>query len=438
MALVVGLGWVARDVPRAEWELLILSTGLLSLGTLVWIKQATEGMARWEIWGWGWLFRAVILGTFPLWSDDVVRFYWDAWVAQEGLSPYAHTPRSLLTQMPAAAQAIFPQLNSPDYYSVYLPWHQQLFQWALGDGVDLSTFVWRLQWGYAVIETGVWAVIFAFSTASQAHRWKWLYWQPIWLLEFLGNLHVEGLVAVFLVATYIAYLSTDKVWISVLLFAGSVAWKWTPLLWVPLGWVMLRGRDRWKALGVGGIGLGLLTYPVVAHLATMGQSLDLYFQRFEFNASLYYLARAVGQALLGYNPIGLVGPMLSLLAMVGIGYTAFRTRIPVSVRAYYSYGVYLALATTVHPWYVIPWVVVGVLAGRTAPWVGLWCLGWSYHAYSVPEQSVWGYALLGTWTIAEEFIWWRRQVLPATRAEDFLRRFFQYLSPNSPAATKLR
>lgn len=429
----LGLWWVAREVPRSEWLLLIGTTGLLAIVMVVLIRQSAFGTPRWQVWGWGLTFRLVILGAIPLWSDDVVRFYWDAWVQYVDISPYAHTPRALLASMPSEAKAIFPQLNSSDYYSVYLPLHQGLFRLALADGVSLPDFIWRLQALYIFLEMLVWAGILYLSTSTQVEKWKWLLWNPILLLEFIGNLHVEGLLVVFLVATYVVYLSTNRVWISIIPFVISVAWKWTPLLWVPLLWTVFRGRDRWRALSVGVFGIVLLTFPVGSHVVTVGQSLDLYFQRFEFNASVYYIVRNTGQWILGYNPIGFVGPALSVLALMSILYWAFVSKRPWYLRAYYSYGVYLALATTVHPWYVLPWLVVGVLAGRSAPWVSLWVMGWSYHAYTLPEQPIWGYALMGCWVLGEEFIWRQRQAPPATRAIGFLHKFFQYLSPNSLA-----
>jgi len=438
IGLALGLGWIAREVPRSDWFALIGMTGLLCLGMVLWIRHSPADLSKWQVWGWGLVFRLMVLGTFPLWSDDVVRFYWDAWVAHLDMSPYAHTPRALLSQMPPDAQAVFPQLNSPDYYSVYLPLHQRLFQWALGGGVSLAEFTWRLQVLYLGLELLVWGIILWLSTPSQVNQWKWILWHPIFILEFIGNLHVEGLAAVFLVAFVVMYLSTNKMWISVVPFAIAVGWKWTPMLWVPLMWSIFPRRSRVQALVVGAVVLGGLTFPVAAHLVTMGQSLDLYFQRFEFNASIYYLVRDVGQWLLGYNPIGFVGPALSALAVVGILYWAFGSRADGYTRAYYSYGLYLAFATTVHPWYVIPWIVVGVLAGRSAPWFGLWCMVWSYHAYSLPEQPIWGYALLGCWVLGEEISWMRGQVPPATRGEDFLRKFFQYLSPNIHVEVKRR
>lgn len=432
------LAWTVRNVPRSEWELLILTTGLLTFGMWGWIKWGPEGQSRGEILVWALGFRLVLWGEFPAWSDDVYRFYWDAWVALKGWSPYAFTPRSILVDVPLEAQYIFPQLNSPDYFSVYLPWHQRLFQVALGDGTTIQTFATHLQGIYLGIEMACWWIILKLSTSLWVEKWKWVIWNPLFLLEFIGNLHIEGLVVVFLILGWVVYLSTQKMWISILPYLFSVAWKWTPLLWVPLLWKAFPPKERWKALVAGGIGLPIFTWSIWSQIGQVGQSLDLYFQRFEFNASVYYLVREIGQWMLGYNPIATVGPVLSVMAVGGILYWAWFHRGPGLLRAYYSYGLYLALSTTVHPWYVLPWLAVGVMAGRSASWFGMWFLSWSYHAYSQPEQPIWAYAVLGCWVIGEEIIFSRTLKLPATREVSYLRKFFQCLSLNIPVARERR
>ena len=435
--ILVGLlALTVRVTPREEWLWLIGLTGLLTIGVFGWIKTSPASLSIWEILTWALVFRLTTLGVFPSWSDDVFRFYWDAWVAKLGGSPYAQTPRDGLPEMPPMAQAIFPQLNSPDYYSVYLPWHQTLFRLALGEGSNVHVFALKLQGIYTFIELICWGIILKLSTMDWISRWKWILWNPILILEFIGNLHVEGLLVVFLVLSWTLYLSTSKMWISIVPFVMAIAWKWTPLVWVPLLWVAFDRSNRWKALLFGVVSLPIFTWSLWPEVSRVGASLDLYFQRFEFNASVYYLFRDMGIWILGYNPIQILGPWLSGLTVFGILYWAWRHPGNGRVRAYYSYTLYLALATTVHPWYALPWMVVSVLSGRSAGWVGLWFMSWSYHAYSHPEQPIWAYACLGCWILGEEIIFWRTPKLPAKHGLNYLHKFFQYLSPSNLAEVK--
>lgn len=48
------------------------------------------------------------------------------------------------------------------------------------------------------------------------------------------------------------------------------------------------------------------------------QSANLYYQKFEFNASIYYLLRQIGFWWYGYNTIAFLGKALAVLAIAGI------------------------------------------------------------------------------------------------------------------------
>src|SRR5690606_27633197 len=118
---------------------------------------------------------------------------------------------------------------------------------------------------------------------------------------------------------------------------------------------------------------------------TLFKSVNLYFQSFEFNASLYYLLRESGYWLTGYNLIRYIGPLLAVLAMYLI------IRFSRSVKeendytfvwtALISWSFYLFLSSTVHPWYIIPLVFWATLTGFTFPmiWSALIILSYVHY-----------------------------------------------------------
>ena len=122
------------------------------------------------------------------------------------------------------------------------------------------------------------------------------------------------------------------------------------------------------------------------------QSLSLYFQRFEFNASVYYLLRTFGQWIIGYNPIVQLGPVLALVATGLILYFSNKGvrrdwNIPKTMML--LYGLFLLFATTVHPWYVLPLLAFMPLTEFRFPliWSGLAFLtyaGYTPTGYSEP------------------------------------------------------
>ena len=120
-------------------------------------------------------------------------------------------------------------------------------------------------------------------------------------------------------------------------------------------------------------------------LEGMFSSLSLYFQRFEFNASLYYVLRTAGQWLIGFNPIVQLGPLLALLAAGLILYFSIKAEKqgwPLPKTILLLYGLFLLCATTVHPWYVLPLLALMPFTSFRFPlvWSGLVFL--TYAGYS--------------------------------------------------------
>ncbi len=63
--------------------------------------------------------------------------------------------------------------------------------------------------------------------------------------------------------------------------------------------------------------VSLALFAIVFDVATVQHllnSIDLFIRHFEFNASIYYLARWVGTMVAGYNIIAIAGPFLILLS----------------------------------------------------------------------------------------------------------------------------
>ena len=117
----------------------------------------------------------------------------------------------------------------------------------------------------------------------------------------------------------------------------------------------------------------------------MTASISLYFQKFEFNAGIYYLIREIGYYIKGYNIIGMAGPWLSMFTFLLIVCIALlsnpRKDSTPSVWLWILF-VYFAFATIVHPWYATSLVALSVLTRYRFPilWSALIFL--SYIGYS--------------------------------------------------------
>jgi len=112
--------------------------------------------------------------------------------------------------------------------------------------------------------------------------------------------------------------------------------------------------------------LGMLFYPFISQpmLDNLWSSINLYFQTFEFNASIYYLVRSVGFYITGYNVIAIIGPALSGITLLVVLYLAMRKNAvkggELFVSMLLAVTVYFLLSTTVHPWYITTLVALSV------------------------------------------------------------------------------
>jgi hypothetical protein len=120
-------------------------------------------------------------------------------------------------------------------------------------------------------------------------------------------------------------------------------------------------------------------------LEHISNSLDLYFRNFEFNAGIYFIVRNVWSALVGYNPISVLGPLFSVVGLLLI-LTVVILRRNKTLQALpetwlWIYTIYLMTATTVHPWYLIPLVVLGAISGYLFPmfWSALAFMSYSHY-----------------------------------------------------------
>jgi hypothetical protein len=121
----------------------------------------------------------------------------------------------------------------------------------------------------------------------------------------------------------------------------------------------------------------------------------LYFRKFEFNASIYYLLRYIGQQITGYNLIQYLGPILGI-ATIGFNiYQATKSKTS-SLQSFMQYALmvwtaYLLLATTVHPWYVMSILFFSIFTSWKFSLVWSYLIILSYVNYSFPSyyENMW-------------------------------------------------
>lgn len=346
--------------------------------------------------------RLILVFAFPNLSDDIYRFLWDGHLINDGINPYLYTPAEFLAGEGSTSeiyQMLFPSLNSPNYYSVYPPVCQAMFAtctWMFKNDIYWATVLMKVF--FVIGETlSIYFLMKLTRMAGFTLKRVLLYaLNPLIIIELCGNLHFEAWMILFLVLALWAFIRRRYKFFG--LFMGlSIGSKLLPLMFLPFFLLRTRLNDLIRGFLMMTLVLVVIFAPffgldLIYHLY---DSLNLYFQKFEFNASIYYIARWIGFQIKGYNVIQTIGPLLYLSAFLVIialvvaeGRKTFRSLLEQMLLAFTTY---LLLATTVHPWYLALPVMFSVFTHYRYPvfWSGLICCTYVNYAYDPYHENLW-------------------------------------------------
>jgi alpha-1,6-mannosyltransferase len=344
------------------------------------------------------VFRLSVIFSIPALSDDFYRFIWDGRLLAAGIHPFAEVPSYYMTaehSITALDAELFNKLNSRETYTIYPPFAQLIF-WLSVVGSDGSIYGSMLVMKIVIFffELGtLWIFPGILRQFKQAPAGVLIYaLNPLAILELTGNLHFEGIM-IFFFLTGIFFLRKQQRLASSITYALSICTKLIPLIFLPL----MARHIGWKKAIVYGLLTGGITLLLFAPLLTedivhgLSTSLRYYFQRFEFNASVYYLLRSAGYLLFGFNIIQFSGPVLGLMATLIILMISFRNlpkRFPDALDAgifrqmLWCLLAYFLLTTILHPWYIITLLAICIFTPYRFPviWTGVIFL--TYEGYT--------------------------------------------------------
>ena len=417
----------AYDLVRTDYLKLIgLYTGLFFLFyKLVQISKHDLKLLSWIAFG----FRAVFILAIPNLSQDFYRFIWDGRMILEGFNPYLYTPESFIVigEFPVAqAQELYTGMGSlsASHFTNYPPLNQLCFVIAglfsgksiLGSAVVLRLIIiaadfGTLHFGKKLLE----------KLNLPVRNIFWYILNPFIIIELTGNLHFEGVMIFFLVwSLYLLY--SGKWRFAALVFACSVSIKLIPLIFLPLFWQWFtKGNvianktkqsvspkeiamsqtplnDKWIPAFAGMT--KLITFYAIVGTATLllfapfyssqfitnyAETVALWFHNFEFNASLYYIAREVGYFFRGYNEIAIIGTYTAIIVFLCVfGMSFFRkntTMIQLITAMLLALSFYYFTASTVHPWYIATLLILSIFTKYKFPLVWSFVIILSYLAY---------------------------------------------------------
>jgi hypothetical protein len=324
-----------------------------------------------------WLTGAVVLRLsllfmVPNLSDDVYRFIWDGRLWLAGQQPFAQVPSDFLNQhLPGLDASLFSLLNSNNY-TIYPPVAQGVF-WLSARLSPQSVFGSIVVMRIVAIAAEVGSLWLMRSLLRSyqlpAGKAGWYAFNPLVILELTGNLHPEVFMIFFLLL-FAVWLQSGRWATAAVAFAGAICAKLLPIMFLPFMPAVIGWRKAMMFYFITAVVCMLMFLPMIDPEALAGwdNSLHLYVEKFEFNASLYYLVRAYGFHETGYNIIQQTGWKLALVSGVWIGVGALiyvygpRSRDNMSLWAAFLFAgvVYFFHATIVHPWYIVPLLMYSV------------------------------------------------------------------------------
>jgi alpha-1,6-mannosyltransferase len=376
------------------------------------------------------VLRLVFLFATPNLSQDFYRFIWDGRMILAGFNPYLFTPESFISvsKFPVAqAQELYKGMGTLNgsHFTNYPPIKQFIFMVAAffsGKSILGSVIVFRVFIIAADIGTLYFGKKLLERLKMPVHTIFWYILNPFIIIELTGSLHFEGIMIFFLILSlYLLHMGNWKT--AAIIFALSVSVKLIPLLFLPLFFQLfvnnseraqkenhnLKGRalNFKKLLGfyfIIGITILILFAPFFssAFAHNYSETVQLWFSTFEFNASLYYVAREIGYWATGYNEIAIIGTYIPILTVVMLLLFTFlrknTTLQQVIVSMLLAATLYYFISTTIHPWYLATLLILSVFTNYKFPLVWSFMIILSYLAYANSENSE------NLWIIALEYV----------------------------------
>lgn len=381
------------------------------------------------------VFRFAFLFSFPRLSDDYFRFVWDGIMTNLFHNPYTVLPSTFIRHsgdVNELLEQLYSRMNSPDYYTIYPPVLQFIFAfaaWLSPHSLLGAVMVLRLSCIAAEIGTLVLLKKLLHHFQLPVTNLLWYALNPLVIIELSGNLHFEAVMIFFLVlAIYLLVIAGSEATkqsppiheprldgmtssemkkagmaiiprfiFSAIAFSLSIATKLIPLLFLPF----LIRRLGWKRsiiyFAVIAAMLALLFLPFIDRelISNFGSSMDLYFQKFEFNASIYYIIRWIGFAVKGYNIIQSAGQWLAASVFISV-MVLMVTEKKIIIRNFFSMAqwaltIFLLLSTTVHPWYLTTLVMFTVFTEMkfAIVWSLVVILSYATYQTQLYEENLW-------------------------------------------------
>ena len=366
------------------------------------------------------LFRLIFLFAIPNLSQDFYRFIWDGRMILKGLNPYLSIPQSFIQQGIQPISEAYNLYNgmgemNASHYTNYPPINQLCFLIAAlfaSKSVFGSIIILRI-----IIILADIGILYYGKKLLQILNLpvKNIFWyalNPFIIIEMTGNLHFEPVMLFFLICS-LYKLNQQKWTFAAILLACSISVKLIPLLFLPLFYQWFIKKELKWLIGIQKLSLfyiitlaaliiSFLPFYSSEFIKNYSDSVGLWFKKFEFNASFYYIFREIGYLFRGWNEIEIIGKITPFLTITFVLIVSFfrnnKSMIQLITALLFGLCFYYFTTTTVHPWYLATPLILSIFTKYRFPVIWSIVIIFSYQAY---ENNPWKENL---WFVAIEYI----------------------------------
>ena len=391
--ILCGFYILANEVIRNQTVQLLVVFSVLFALLWFWIKNYSSLSLIFIL---GIFSRMIFMYNVPELSQDFYRFIWDGSIQLLGINPYLFTPKSLIEIIDFPnADLLYQKMGSlsAGNYSNYPPFSQYLYK-ILGYfnyfDLDFPVYILKLIYFGGDIITYFIGIKLLERVNLAPEYIAWYFLNPLLIIEGIGNLHGEGLMVCFTLISCL-YIIQKKTILGGFFLSLSIATKLLPLLVFPLFYHYLGvGKFLFFSLSLLIFSLCLwLPFYEGEMLIHYKETIDLWFTSFEFNGSIYNIVRAIGYEVKGYNIIkqlGKVTPYINIGIIIIFTFLPSNRNIKLLFKnMLFLLSSYFFISTTVHPWYIINLIMLGILSGYAFPIIWSLTVFWSYSAYGLEE-----------------------------------------------------
>ncbi|MBC7887588.1 MAG: hypothetical protein H7Z13_06845 [Ferruginibacter sp.] len=398
---------IAYVIPRTSFAIfIVMVTVLFVLFMLMTAKDFSQDHFK-ELLLLAFLSRLIFLFAFPSLSDDYFRFIWDGVLTNNGINPYLGVPGSINIVngrvLPEFLLELKANMNSLPYFSPYPPVLQFVFFVSVKSvGYHLLNDLVIFRILALLAEAGTVYITIKMLDHFKLPRQRVLLYalNPLVVIELSGNLHGEVFMIFFLALSF--YLLIKQQYLLSAVFLGlAVSTKLLPLIFIPavISFIGTRKGIVFSLITLITLTVSFIPFMDAAFLQHILESLGYYFQKFEFNASIYYLLRWIGYDITGFNLIYIIGMILPVVAFVFIlriaWYKKIQTPAMLFERLLFTLLVYYLFSLIVHPWYITLLVALSVFTVRrfAFAWSALVMLTYSTYLQTPYHEILWVTAL---------------------------------------------